>query len=289
MRAVERIVRRLPGPLNAAVKSVRHAVDPLAVGYWRWRTKDREPLPPSYLRARTGSGSSIAVWRASSTANAAELEAAVQSSAGRKLDDFDAILDWGCGSGRVLARLVEFVHPATGLVGSDVDHGAIAWARRHHPDLRWEVNGYHPPLPFAQGEFDLLYSISILTHLDEYLQLAWLAELARVLRPGGLALLSVHGEYAYAECASGRVISKSGTCARRIAAHRSLAHEGFIFEGYDVTRWNRRGFVGIDGEFGMAFHSCDYIRSRWTERFEVVDILPRALGSWQDLIVLRNR
>ena len=47
-----------------------------------------------------------------------------------------------------------------------------------------------PPLPFDNEFFDFIFSISVLTHIPEDMQFAWLAELNRVLKVGGTALLS---------------------------------------------------------------------------------------------------
>jgi len=46
--------------------------------------------------------------------------------------------------------------------------------------------------------FDFIYAFSVFTHLSESGQVAWLAELSRILRPGGYLLMTTHGE-AFAE------------------------------------------------------------------------------------------
>src|SRR5262249_14848680 len=50
------------------------------------------------------------------------------------------------------------------------------------------------PLRYRDASFDLVYAFSVFTHLPESLQLAWMGELRRVLRPGGYLLISLHGE-----------------------------------------------------------------------------------------------
>ena len=45
--------------------------------------------------------------------------------------------------------------------------------------------------------FDLIYAVSVFTHLDLDLGRRWLADLHRILKPGGLLLFSVHGEAAW--------------------------------------------------------------------------------------------
>ena len=49
---------------------------------------------------------------------------------------------------------------------------------------RSSPNAAEPPLPYEDGSFDFLYSISIFTHLDEPLQLPWMQELTQSRPPG---------------------------------------------------------------------------------------------------------
>lgn len=284
----ERTLRLLPPPLKAAAKQARHAVDPVFVWNYRRQTHDDRPIPPSAIRARSGNPS-IAAYVPGGAEAVAEVEA-VLSRVGARLADFGTVYDFGCGAGRVLRHVAALAGPGTRCSGSDVDAGAIAWADAHLPDLDVRVNDYRPPLPFPDDSFDFLYSISIFTHLNEEMQMEWLREMSRVLRPGGLGLLTVHGAYAFEECRTGRVVSNTRGCSQRIQSHADLEAEGFVYEGYEISGWNRRDFPGISETFGMAFHSPEYVEKRWSEIFEVVAIVPRSIGGgWQDSVVVRNR
>jgi ubiquinone/menaquinone biosynthesis C-methylase UbiE len=55
------------------------------------------------------------------------------------------------------------------------------------------------PLNFADQHFDLIFNHSVVTHLDEKYQDAWLAELHRVTKPGGILLLTVSGEHPFVQ------------------------------------------------------------------------------------------
>lgn len=55
----------------------------------------------------------------------------------------------------------------------------------------WELA---PPTPYVSESFDLVYALSVFSDLDEHLQRDWLAEFRRLLRPGGLLVLSVLGD-----------------------------------------------------------------------------------------------
>lgn len=47
---------------------------------------------------------------------------------------------------------------------------------------------------YPAGYFDVAYCFSVFTHLNERMQNLWLLELKRILKPGGILLLTVHGE-----------------------------------------------------------------------------------------------
>src|SRR5581483_8009602 len=70
---------------------------------------------------------------------------------------------------------------------------AVDWCRENLSFASFMRNGLAPPLDLDDETFDLAYALSVFTHLTEDLQRAWRDELHRVLRPGGLLLLSTHG------------------------------------------------------------------------------------------------
>jgi SAM-dependent methyltransferase len=80
------------------------------------------------------------------------------------------------------------------LTGVDYNPESIAWCRQNLPGIRFVENGLAPPLGFPDSTFDVVYNFSVLTHLSEELQLAWMSELKRVLRPGGLLVFTTHGD-----------------------------------------------------------------------------------------------
>ncbi len=104
-----------------------------------------------------------------------------------------------------------------------------------------------------------VYSVSVFTHLDERGQFDWLAEVRRVLRPGGVALLTVHGEAAFQRFVSGASVGAIRSAPDRLAAE-SLAERGFIYEAAEWSRWNALRFIGDGAGWGLAFHSEDYLR-----------------------------
>jgi SAM-dependent methyltransferase len=148
-------------------------------------------FPPTELRARV-TGSEDGDWFWSSGQMAVEDISDALASVGRSLDDFENIYDFGCGCGRIILHLISQVSPSR-ITGTDADNDAVAWLSTQLPTSRIEGNGGLPPVPFADDSFDLIIGWSVLTHLPENYQDEWLAELARVLSPGGVMLQTVHG------------------------------------------------------------------------------------------------
>jgi ubiquinone/menaquinone biosynthesis C-methylase UbiE len=110
-------------------------------------------------------------------------------------------LDLGCGNGRHTEVLAE--HAET-VVGLDLSRGLLAEARNRAADRGFDahlVQGDAAELPFCDDRFDLAVYVATLHHLrPRSRRLASLDELARVLAPGGRAVVSawatVHDRFA---------------------------------------------------------------------------------------------
>ena len=98
------------------------------------------------------------------------------------------ILDYGCGYGRLTARLAELGY--RDVHGVDPSHALIERGRREHPGL--PLRQFDAlPLPYEDGSFDaalLFVVLGVVT--DDADQGALLAELARLVRPSGVLHLS---------------------------------------------------------------------------------------------------
>jgi SAM-dependent methyltransferase len=105
-----------------------------------------------------------------------------------------SLLDFGCGSGRMLTGWY-LDDPEKVLVGCDADARLIDWARDHLPvGIRVDCTSPMPPLPYTSCQFDLVAAVSVFTHLGFRTQELWARELERTLRPEGVILLTLHGK-----------------------------------------------------------------------------------------------
>ena len=92
------------------------------------------------------------------------------------------VLDVGCGTGTMLRHLARY-----GVVeGVDADEEAVRFCRERGLE---HVQRADVPLPFEEGAFDLITMLDVLEHVDD--DTGMLADLHRVLRPGGVLLITV--------------------------------------------------------------------------------------------------
>lgn len=182
-----------------------------------------------------------------------------------------AVMDFGCGCGRVARVLSQYV--PCDLVGCDLTDAAIEWCERNLPG-RYYVSAENPPLPEADQSFDVLYAISVLTHLDAAHQDVWLAEWQRLVRADGLLLVTYRGD---------SFLSKVGE-RQREKIERLWEATGM---GFTTTDYWEGIFPGF---YGGAYHTDAYVREHWGQFFEVVDLRPSTeTGMVQDVAVMRRR
>lgn len=141
--------------------------------------------PPLWWMHDMYSHASYARYMESGKATAAEIARRIDAHcAGRRL----RVADWGCGLGRVIRHLPERYEKT----GFDYNKAAIDWCAAHIDGAIFRRNDAAPPLPAEDGAFDALYALSVFTHLSEAGHRAWIAEVARVLAPGGIFLGAFH-------------------------------------------------------------------------------------------------
>ncbi len=161
----------------------------------------------------------------------------------RSLESFTSVLDFGCGCGRTL-RWLDGLAERAYLAGSDIDGECVSWCAENIRFAHFSHNELLPPLEFADETFDLVYALSVFTHMNESAQHAWLAELQRVTRRGAVLLLSTHGPHTWPSLPP--------------RYRRQVELEGFLW---------------VDASEN-AYHSPTYVRERWSAHFDVLDVIP---------------
>jgi SAM-dependent methyltransferase len=226
------------------------------------RADDGLPVPPPRLIMRVA-GTTDLDWFLQGGRLAADGIRSAVTRHRTQVEELRALLDFGCGCGRVLRTWASL--DGTLVAGSDTNRDAVDWCRHNLPFAELATNGLRPPLAFADDRFDLVYALSVFTHLPEELQRPWLLELVRVLAPGGLVLLSTHGE----------------TYASRLDPEERARFES----GHLVVRWEQAAGTNLCA----AYHPSTYVRERLAAELELLEHLPEgAQGNpHQDLYVFR--
>jgi SAM-dependent methyltransferase len=224
-------------------------------------------VPPRHLRFRVHGADDVKSFASVGEALARGL---LEIADGRMaLTPNNRILDFGCGCGRVISSLSKLT--GAQIFGTDIDAEAIEWCNKSLSSVgKFSVNDKLPPLPFDDNTFDLVYSISIFTHLPEYMQFAWLGEINRVLKPSGYAILTTHG---------------------------SSLFPSHLLSAEITSEFNEKGFyyhvgAGTDGLpdfYQTTFHSEAYILRNWTALVDVKTVLQRSAGDHQDSIICQKR
>jgi SAM-dependent methyltransferase len=179
-----------------------------------------------------------------------------------------SVCEWGCGPGRVIRHLPA-CQPGGGLQvhGADYNPVSVSWCQRALPDVSVIRCDLSPPLPYQDGQFDAVYAISVFTHLAAERHEAWLQELLRIVRPGGLLLMTLHGD---------RFRDRLLPEERRQYDSGSLVVRDRVKEG-------SRTFA--------AFHSPTYVRTAFLRDLPVVWHDPQSaltLAGGQDVWIVRS-
>jgi SAM-dependent methyltransferase len=157
--------------------------------------------------------------------------------------------------------------PNTKVHGTDNNPALVDWSRRNLPFAKVEFNRLEPPLGYADASFELVYALSVFTHLTANLQHAWVEELSRVLKPGGHLLMSTHGE---------RYLGRLTTSEReRFAAGELVVKDNIRSPGTNMC---------------SAYHPVAYVRDQLARKLELASFIPAgARGNPpQDLYILRK-
>jgi SAM-dependent methyltransferase len=107
------------------------------------------------------------------------------------VDALGHMLEFGCADGRMI-RCLRHLASDREIWGTDIDAGRILWCKQNlGPPFHFITNTTVPHLPFEDRYFGFIYAGSVFTHIDDLAD-AWIAELRRILRPGGKLFMTVH-------------------------------------------------------------------------------------------------
>lgn len=183
-----------------------------------------------------------------------------------------SLLDWGCGCGRIVRHIIESDTSLGRVVGVDIDAVNINWCKKNLRGAEFHTTGLQPPLPFDNESFDFIHGNSVFTHLNDIHQDLWLEELARVLKPGGIALLTVNskGALAYGSADSAFIVE--------------WEDKGIYFPGHNT---NIDEVISDQSYYYDTFHTHAYVQKHWSKYLDLLEIHEMVFG-YQDVVVLRK-
>lgn len=104
------------------------------------------------------------------------------------------ILDWGCGPARIIRHLPNFLSDTKcSFYATDYNKKTIQWCKDNINDVYFNHNNLSAKLPYSDNFFEVVYGISIFTHLSEKMHYEWYNELIRITKEGGIIYLTMHG------------------------------------------------------------------------------------------------
>jgi SAM-dependent methyltransferase len=160
-------------------------------------------------------------------------------------------LDWGAGAGRLVRHFLDEAR-TNRIIGADIHEPSVRWIREHLAPVEGMLVAEEPGLALEDNSVDLVSGYSVMTHITDYWA-GWLLEIRRVLRPGGLALISF--------CAGSMLPG---------LLHRDVAIDDV---GMLVLKYGNPWTYGGP----TVLHSPWWVREHWGRAFDIARLDPAAL------------
>jgi SAM-dependent methyltransferase len=248
--------------------------EPISPGFYEcWSSLCTLPIPPRDNITRVaGDIGSIGFLFGGATWHT-RIENLARCYLGRETKELERILDWGVGCGRVARHFLE--RGQTNIYGADIDAVNIDWLRK---ELRWNnatCIDLDPPMPYPDDHFDLVYGHSVFTHLSQFDHFLWINEIKRILKPGGIALLTVTTE--------------DGLYAAR---HRNFPKElSQLYAAGGFLDIEDQSYVGLNpsrsGYYRLVYQSRKFIMENWGKLFAIPRVIP-CYFQHSDLVIARK-
>jgi SAM-dependent methyltransferase len=197
------------------------------------------------------------------------------------------VLEFGCGWGRILRFFVRDLEPEN-IFGIDVHPEMTALCNSGTPWAQVTRCQPQPPAALADQHFDLIYAYSVFTHLSEAAHVAWLAEFDRLLRPGGLLVLTTRPRGFIEMCARYRASNDTSPWMRGLK--KAFPDPAKTLADYDQGRFIFAPVGGGDflpsAFYGEACVPLSYVQRVWVKQFELCEA--EEAEDFQLFVVLRK-
>ena len=189
------------------------------------------------------------------------------------------ILDFGCASGRVVRHFLCQESGRLDLYASDLNSAHVRWITQYlRGNIKVFQNHVLPCLPIEDNFLDLVYAYSVFTHIDS-LSESWMLELRRILKPGGVAYLTIHSEHTWSnmreEYPVYKVLQQNPDFSPELLKS-DLPERRVVFR------------IPTGSVYGAnVFIHTSYVRRVWGALFDVLHVIPEGYA-YQDIVVLQK-
>ncbi|MEG3973332.1 class I SAM-dependent methyltransferase [Microcoleus sp. herbarium8] len=207
----------------------------------------------------------------------------------QKLGQDSHILDFMCGWGQIIRFFLKDI-TVDNLYGIDVDPAMIDICVNTIRQGNYSVVKPEPPTEFANNSFDVVYAYSIFSHLSEPVHIKWVEEFSRILKPGGILVVTVWGRNFIEFCRSLRGQSHEFDCYKALA--NSFLDTDAAFADYDNGKFLYSPTSGSPTRppsfYGEAVISPGYVNREWTKYLTFCDFVDDPAKFNQAVIVMQK-
>lgn len=207
----------------------------------------------------------------------------------KPVSDCDAVLDFGCGWGRITRFFLKDIDGQK-VWGIDQWKELIEQARQLTPPFQFLHVAQDPPTGFSNDMFDVVFSYSVFSHIDEDQHKRWLAEFKRILKPDGLLIVTTweRDHIPFLESVCAQQTSSWDDHYNRAIAERFPGAEKALAD-YDAGKFFH---INLDyptyPTYGETCIPRKYVDTEWVKSFTILDYIDDRSVCQQDVIVARK-
>jgi SAM-dependent methyltransferase len=197
------------------------------------------------------------------------------------------ILEMGCATGRMIRHLKPFAESSE-IWGVDVSAPLINWCKANLcPPFNFATTTQLPHLPFEDSYFDLIYTGSVFTHIDDLAE-AWLLELRRIVRPKGRLYVTIHDRHTIKLLDDGYYYDRSGYFTDKDNKEVELT-TNLNSDAVYIREKDNFGMLVVGRDYDSnVFYDIDYFRRFAGSMCAVLSVTEEAYGH-QTAVLLEKK